>query len=71
MGYIICITLSFFVAWKLGRKYQDFTDIMLAKRVAKLIDQREQVEKDRIEYEKWVNQDKKIANKVQQIKEVK
>lgn len=62
MLYIVVGILFFWLGWKLGRKYQDFTDIMLARRVAKLVSQREQVAKDHGDYEKWVRQDRRLAN---------
>lgn len=48
MGFAWIVT-SLIIAWasfKLGRKYQDLQDIMLAKRVAKLIQQRAAVQAD-------------------------
>lgn len=48
MGFAWVAT-SVVIAWasfKLGRKYQDLQDIMLAKRVAKLIQQRTAVQAD-------------------------
>lgn len=58
---IIYIVVTFWLAFKLGRKYQDLQDLMLARRVAKLVGQREQLDKEREDYEHWVKQDKRIA----------
>ncbi|MNV78345.1 hypothetical protein D3C71_1718290 [compost metagenome] len=40
IGSLIVFSWAFFT---LGRKYQDFQDIMLARRVARLVEQRKQV----------------------------
>lgn len=61
MTAIIVGILAFYVGWKLGRKYQDFQDIMLARRVAKLVEQREKVNKEREEFERWERQDARIS----------
>ena len=61
MTAIIVGILAFYVGWKLGRKYQDFQDIMLARRVAKLVEQREKVNKEREEFERWERQDARLA----------
>lgn len=50
----------FFLGWKLGRKYQDLQDLMIARRVAKLVDQRDQVSKERDQFERWERQDQRI-----------
>lgn len=52
--------LGCFVGWKLGRRYQDFQDLMLARRVAKIVDQRDRFAKEQGEYEKWERQDERI-----------
>lgn len=60
MTYILLALFCAITFWKLGRKYQDFQDLMLARRVAKLIDQREQITKEREQLEKWEKQDKRL-----------
>ncbi|WP_157660339.1 hypothetical protein [Burkholderia ubonensis] len=45
---------------KFGRRYQDFQDLMLARRVAKIVDQRDRFAKEQQEYEKWERQDERI-----------
>lgn len=57
-----CLVVAF-MFWKLGRKYSDFQDIMLARRVAKLVSQREQISKDQVDYERAVEIDRKIARR--------
>lgn len=61
MGYLIASAVFFFVGWKLGRKYQDFQDIMLAKRIAKMIDQRNTLEKEREAYARYERLDEKYG----------
>lgn len=60
MQYILIALVMFWLGWMLGRKYQDFQDLMIARRVAKLVDQREQVSNERDQYEKWERQDNRI-----------
>jgi hypothetical protein len=62
MEYIMIAIVMFFLGWKLGRKYQDFQDLMIARRVAKLVDQRETVSKERDQFERWERQDKRLRN---------
>lgn len=57
MGYIIC-AIAFFI---LGRKYQELTDLMMARRISKMVVQREKIAKEKEEYEKWIEQDKRIG----------
>jgi hypothetical protein len=52
--------LGAFAFFKIGRKYQDFQDLMLARRVARLVIQREKFQKDQDEYEKYERQDERI-----------
>lgn len=61
MQYILIAVVMFWIGWKLGRRYQDFQDIMLARRVAKLTQQREQIAKEQQDYERWHQQDLKLA----------
>lgn len=61
MSYILIAAVMFFLGWKLGRKYQDFQDLMLARRVAKLVSQREQLQKEREQFAIWEEQDLKIG----------
>lgn len=42
-AWILSLVLNGWVSFVLGRKYQDMQDIMLARRVAKLIEQRKKV----------------------------
>lgn len=46
MGFAWLGSLILFswVSFKLGRKYQDFQDLMFARRIARLLKQREQVQ---------------------------
>lgn len=57
---ILLFALGLFAGYKFGRKYQDFQDLMLARRVAKIIDQRDKFQKEQQEYEKWERQDERI-----------
>lgn len=57
--------LGAFAFWHLGRRYQDFQDLMFARRVAKLIDQRDKFQKEREEYDKYERQDERLR-KVQE-----
>lgn len=59
IGFIFCAWV-FFV---LGKKYQDLQDIMLARRVAKLIDTRESLNKEREQFERWAEQEARQASK--------
>lgn len=59
---IAMFILGSFAGWKLGRRYQDFQDLMLARRVAKIVDQREKFAKEHDEYAKWEKQDERIRN---------
>lgn len=61
MGFmwLFSLLIVMIISFKLGRKYQDFADLMLARRVSKLISQREQIRK---EQEEW--------NKEMEVKEV-
>lgn len=61
MQYVLIAAVMFWLGWRLGRKYQDFQDLMIARRVAKLVDQRDQVSKEREQYEKWAERDRRIA----------
>lgn len=61
MLYIVIALLMFFLGWKLGRRYQDFQDLMLARRVAKLVAQREQLEKEQAQFQIWERQDQRIG----------
>lgn len=60
MTYIIVAVVMFFLGWKLGRKYQDFQDLLIARRVAKLVEQREVVAKERNEFDRWERQDQRL-----------
>lgn len=62
---IVCL----FLGWKLGGRYRDFADLMLARRVAKLVDQREKFAKEQSDYEKWERQDTRIARVNKDIEE--
>lgn len=61
MSYVVWGIVLFWVGWKLGRKYQDLQDIMLAKRVARILDQGKMLAKDKEDYDRWVRQDEKIS----------
>lgn len=66
MEWIMAFAVGIFVGWKLGRKYQDFQDIMLARRVAKLVEQREKIQKEKEQYEMWEQQDMRIGAKMRE-----
>lgn len=66
---IFMFLLGMFAGYKFGRKYQDFQDLMLARRVAKIIDQREKFAKEHQEYEKWERQDERIGKLDRHLKE--
>lgn len=61
MQYIIIALVALFLGFKLGRKYQDFQDLMLARRVSKLVIQREQLAKEQEDYERWERQDRRLG----------
>lgn len=61
MAYVIWGVALFFVGWKLGRKYQDLQDLLLAKRVTRIMEQGKMLAKDKEDYERWVRQDEKLA----------
>jgi hypothetical protein len=52
-----------FIGMKLGARYQDFQDIMLARRVSKIINQGKQFQEDKEQYEKAVNVDLRQSKK--------
>lgn len=60
MTYVIVAAVMFFLGWKLGRKYQDFQDLLVARRVAKLVEQRDTVSKEREQFERWQRQDERL-----------
>lgn len=62
MGYIITGLVMLFMGWKLGRKYQDLQDIMLARRVTKIIEQGNSLQREKEQYEKWQKQHERITN---------
>lgn len=66
---IFTFCLGAFAFFKIGRKYQDFQDLMLARRVAKLVDQRERFQKEQIEYDKYERQDERIRKVNSKIEE--
>ncbi|MCL6456520.1 MAG: hypothetical protein K6T85_00795 [Gorillibacterium sp.] len=57
MGYIV-IGFTFF--W-LGLKYGELRDIMLARRISRLMAQQAGVQQDMDDYAKWQRQDAKIG----------
>lgn len=66
---IAMLVLGLIVGWKIGRRYQDFQDLMMARRVAKIVDQRERFAKEHEEYAKWERQDERIGKVNAQLKE--
>lgn len=58
---IVMFILGGFVGWKVGRRYQDFQELMLARRISKLVVQREKFQKEQAEYEKWERDDDRIG----------
>lgn len=69
MTTLFVALVMFFLGWRLGRKYQDFADLMLARRVAKLVEQREQIEKEREQFERYERQDKRLRRMMEADKE--
>lgn len=63
MGYIVLACIAAFVGWKCGRKYQDFQDIMLARRVAKIVEQGRALQHDKEQYQRWQKAETRIAKK--------
>jgi hypothetical protein len=61
MGYIICMVVTAFISFKLGRVYTDFQDLMIARRVSKIVMQRDQIQKEQTEYEKSLEIDYKMS----------
>ncbi|MNP40914.1 hypothetical protein D3C76_1345860 [compost metagenome] len=57
---IVMFVLGGFVGWKVGRRYQDFQELMLARRISKLVIQRDKFAKEQDEYERWERQDERI-----------
>lgn len=57
---LLTFCLGLFAGWKFGRRYQDFADLMMARRVARLVVQREKFQKDQEEYDKYERQDERI-----------
>lgn len=45
-AWVVSLILSAWVSFTLGRKYQDLQDVLLARRVAKLVEQRRKVKLD-------------------------
>lgn len=67
---LLMFVLGGFVGWKVGRRYQDFQELMLARRISKLVVQREKFAKEQVEYEKWERDDARIGKVNKQIEEV-
>lgn len=63
MQYILIAIACLYVGFKLGRKYQDMQDLIVARRVAKLVDQRQQLAKERDDYDRWEQQDKRLRKR--------
>lgn len=59
MGYIVCAFAFFWV----GLKYGELRDIMLARRISRLVAQQQGVQKDQEDYERWQRQDKRIGKR--------
>lgn len=57
------------VFWHLGRRYQDFQDLMLARRVSKLVVQREQLAKEQSDYERFERQDARLRKVNEKLEE--
>lgn len=55
----VSVFVSLFGGFILGRKYQDFADIMLARRVAKLLDVGKRIEAERQAYNRVTGQESK------------
>ncbi|MGO0063939.1 hypothetical protein ACTID9_28725 (plasmid) [Brevibacillus fluminis] len=60
MGYVVC----FFMAFFLGRKYQELMDLMMARRIAKMVSQSEQIAKEKAEYDRAVALDRRYHKKM-------
>jgi uncharacterized membrane protein len=69
MVAIVAFLIGSFAFFKIGRKYQDFQDLMLARRVAKLVDQRDRFQREQVEYEKYERQDEHIRKVNSKIEE--
>lgn len=65
MGYLVTALVVFFVGWKLGRKYQDLQDIMLARRVTKIIEQGNSLALEKEQYKKWQAQDERVRKVIE------
>jgi len=61
MATVVWALVMLFVGWKLGRKYQDMQDLMLARRVSRIMEQGKMLAKDKDDYERWMRQDDKLA----------
>lgn len=62
-AYIIIAVLFFLI----GRKYQEFSDLMLARRISKMVRTSEKIASDVEQYEKAVRIDNKLSKRNQRI----
>lgn len=57
MAYVIVAILFFLI----GRKYQEFSDVMLARRISRLVKSSDKIAKDQEDFERWEKHDRRIA----------
>lgn len=57
MGYILIGIACFIV----GRKYQELADLMMARRIAKLVEQRNKVADEKEQFDRYVERDQRIG----------
>lgn len=69
MVALLMFILGGIVGWKVGRRYQDFQELMLARRISKLVVQRDKFTKEQVEYEKWERDDARIGKVNRKIEE--
>lgn len=60
MGYLV----AFIFGLILGAKYQELRDLMLARRIAKMVSQSEQIARERAQFDRAVALDKKFHDKM-------
>lgn len=69
MTTIFACLITAVIVWKVARKYQDFSDLMLARRIAKMVEQRDRVTKDIDDFARWERQDKRLAKKMRKMED--
>lgn len=61
MGYLFVFIITAIIFSKVGVKYGELRDLMLAKRISKMIINQQQVAKDMEQYKQYVRADEKLA----------